>query len=239
MFVLEENTLNWALVIERNRDALKPIIEVLFAMLGLVTRLPVPVYRRVLRLLKPAESAVRRLIVIAARGVVVKPVVPRPKPVGPITGKGKRSGFSFPLFDTRKSFPQFQQIQKRKVAKVAPRFYLVGSDPPGTAPWYAQPCPVAPAVPAPPPLSDGLVDGARITRRLQALQSALADLPRQAKRLARWRLKRANISHLKMRYPMRPGRAPGYRKKKTHEIDEILGECHYFAWEAMKKPDTS
>jgi hypothetical protein len=223
--------LDWALVIDRNTTLLKPIVAALFAVLGLATRLEPGVYRRVLRLLKPAESAVRRLIVIAARGLVVKPVAPRPKPSGPITERGKKFGLSFPLFDTRKSFPE---LRRKRVKRVTPRFYLVGSNPLGTAPWFAQPCPVAPAVPAPPPLSDGLVDAARIT-----LKSALEDLPRQAKRLARWRLKRANISHLKMRYPMRPGRAPGYRKKKTHDIDEILSECHYFAWEAMKEPDTS
>ena len=37
---------------------------------------------------------------------------------------------------------------------------------------------------------DGLVDGARLLRRLTAVTAALADLPRQARRLARWKLKR-------------------------------------------------
>jgi hypothetical protein len=226
-----ENCWSWEGVIDRNTTLLKPIVAALFAMLGLATRLEPGVYRRLLRLLKPAESAVRRLIVIAARGVVAKPVVPRPKPTGPITGTGRKSGLSFPLFDTRKSFPE---LRKKKVLRVAPRFYLAGYDPRVAALWPTPPPPAPPV-----PVSDGLVDAARITRRLQTLKSALENLPRQAKRLARWRLKRANISHLKMRYPMRPGRPPGYRKKKLHEIDEILGDCHYFAWEAMKKPDTS
>jgi hypothetical protein len=225
-----ENCWSWEGVIDRNTTLLKPIVDVLFAMLGLATRLPAPVYRRVLRLLRPTESAVRRLIVIAARGVVVKPVAPRPKPSGPITGTGGKSRCSFPLFDTRKSFPE---LRKKKVLRVAPRFYLAGYDPRVVALW---PTPQPPAPPV--PVSDGLVDAARITRRLQTLKSALENLPRQAKRLARWRAKRANISHLKMRYPMRPGRPPGYRKEKLHEIDDILADCHYFAWEAMKKPDT-
>jgi hypothetical protein len=227
-----EKCWSWEGVIERNTTLLKPIVEALFAMLGLATRLPAPVYRRMLRLLRPTESAVRRLIVIVARGVVVKVAASRPKPAGPITGKGGKSRCSFQLFDTRKSFPE---LRKKKVVRVTPRFYLAGYDPRVAALW---PTPRPPAPPAPPP-TDGLFDAARITRRLQALKSALKDLPRQAKRLARWRLKRANISYLKMRYPMRPGRPPGYRKKKLHEIDEILADCHYFAWEAMKKPDTS
>jgi hypothetical protein len=228
--------LDWDLVIDRNSTALKSIVDVLLAMLGLATRLPSPVYRRVLRLLKPAESAVRRLIVIVARGLVVKPLPARAIPAGTIIGKAKGPNTrpSFQLFDPRKSFPE---LRKKKVMRVTPRFYLAGYDPRVAALWPTTRPPVAPVPPA--PLSDGLVDAARITRRLHALKSALEDLPRQAKRLARWRLKRENISHLKMRYPMRPGRPPGYRAKKAHEIDEILSDCHYFAWEAMKKPDTS
>jgi hypothetical protein len=231
--------MDWALVIDRNSVALKGIVATLFAMLGLVdgasaARIPRALHRAVLRLLRPAESAVRRLIVVAARGVVVKPVAPRPKPSGSITGRGKKFGLSFPLFDTRKSFPE---LRTKRVKRVVPRFYLSGYDPRVAAIFAARQRAATPPPPPPAP-PDGLMDAARLARRLQALKSALEDLPRQAKRLARWRLKRANISHLKMRYPMRPGRAPGYRRKKTHEIDDILSECHYFAWEALK-PDTS
>jgi hypothetical protein len=234
-----ETCWSWEGVIERNTGLLKPIVAALFAMLEGAARLKPGVYRRLLRLLRPAESAVRRLIVIAARGVVAKPFAVKPKPAGPITGRGKRSGTSFQLFDPRKRFVLFQQTQKRKVARVPPRFYLVGSDPHGTAPWFAQPCPVAPAVPVLPPLSDGLVDGARLSRRLHALKSALADIPRQAKRLARWRLRRLSKPHLRKMDVMRYGKAPGYRKKKRHAIDDILADCHSFACEAIRNPDTS
>ncbi len=44
------------------------------------------------------------------------------------------------------------------------------------------------ADPTPPP--DGLVNAERLSRRLQALKLALDDLPRQARRLARWRVRR-------------------------------------------------
>ena len=97
MFYTKEGNLDWALAIERNSEALKGIIAALFAMLGLdgevpVGRLPRSVHRAVLRVLWPAESAVRRLIVIAARGLVVKlkPAASRPMPklAGPI-GKGR------------------------------------------------------------------------------------------------------------------------------------------------------
>ena len=29
-----------------------------------------------------------------------------------------------------------------------------------------------------------------------------------------------------------PARPPGHRKKPIHEVDEILTECHWLAWEA-------
>ena len=86
--------MDWARAIERNSEALKGIIADLFVMLGLsgeatVSRLPRSVHSAVLRVLRPAESAMRRLIIIAARGLVVKlaPTPSRPKPAGPI-GKG-------------------------------------------------------------------------------------------------------------------------------------------------------
>ena len=83
--------MDWALAIERNSEALKGIVAALFAMLGLegeavVGRIPQPLHRAVLRVLRPAESAVRRLIVIAARGLVVKLVPSRPLPLSEAGG---------------------------------------------------------------------------------------------------------------------------------------------------------
>ena len=77
-----------------------------------------------------------------------------------------------------------------------------------------------------------------MNRRLQALKLALEDLPRQARRLARWRVRRENMTSPKFKSPLRPGQPPGHRKKHIHPIDEVLTECHWLAWEAMK-PDTS
>ena len=92
------------------------------------------------------------------------------------------------------------------------------------------------AAPAPPP--DGLVNAERLSRRLQALKLALDDLPRQARRMARWRVRRENMKSPKFKSPLRPGPPPGRRKRQIHPIDEILADCHWLAWEAMK-PDTS
>ena len=222
--------MDWAKAIERNSEALKGIVAALFAMLGLqgdavVGRIPQPLHRAVLRILRPAESAMRRLVVIAARGLVVKlkPAASRPMPAGPI-GKGRASRPSFQLFDPRKNFAELRQ-HHRKFTRNPPRIHFYPYDT------------LRPAHPAAPP-PDGLVGAARLTRRLQALKLALEDLPSQARRLARWRAKRDNMQSPKFKSPLRPGPPPGRRRKPVHLVDEVLIECHGLAFDAMK-PDTS
>ena len=228
--------MDWARAIERNSEALKGIVEALFAMLGLagaatVARIPQPLHSAVLRVLRPAESAVRRLVVIAARGLVVRPAPSLSMPARPI-GQGGHSRPSFQLFDPRKSFASLRQ-HRRTATRLSPRIHFFGGDPRVAALW---PAPRPLAVPAPPP--DGLVNAGRLSRRLQALKLALEDLPRQARRLARWRVRREKAKSPKFKSPLRPGHPPGYRKKPVHEVDEVLIECHGLACDAMK-PDTS
>ena len=188
-------------------------------------------HRAVLRVLRPAESAVRRLIVIAARNVVVKLAPSRPMPTGKVIGKGGGSSLpSFQLFDPRK---RFKAPRARKFTRLVPRIHFFPHDPRISA-LFPAPRPVV----EPPPPPDGLVNAARLTRRLQALKSALDDLPRQAKRLVRWQERRKAAPDFKFLVPLRPGHPPGYRRKPVHEIDDLLIECDWLAWEAMK-PDTS
>ena len=227
--------MDWARAIERNSEALKGIVEVLFAMLGLagtdtVGRIPQPLHCAVLRLLRPAESALRRLIVIAARGLVVKAAPSRSMPAGPIIGKGGNSRPPFQLFDPRKNFAL---THRRTFARIAPRIHFFGNDP-RVAALFPAPRPAA-ELPPPP---DGLVSAARLARRLLALKSALDDLPRQAKRLVRWQQRRKAAPSHKFLSPLRPGHPPGYRRKPVHEVDEVLIECHGLACDAMR-PDTS
>jgi hypothetical protein len=195
--------MDWARAIERNSEALMGIVEVLFAMLGLVGeatvgRISQPLHSAVLRLLRPAESAMRRLIIIAARGLVVKLAPSRPMPAGTIIGKGGNLRVSFQLFDPRKNFAELRQ-DRRTAIRNLPRIHVFGPDPRVAALW---PAPRPPVAPPPPP--DGLVGAARLARRLQALKFALDDLPRQAIRLARWRLRRAAAKAPKFRSPLRP-----------------------------------
>jgi hypothetical protein len=61
--------MDWARAITINRTALTRIVAMLITMVaGYETLVPKPIYHAVLRVLYPAESAVRRLIVMAARG---------------------------------------------------------------------------------------------------------------------------------------------------------------------------
>ena len=228
--------MDWDLAIKRNSKALKGIIEVLFTLLGLdgtdaASRIPRSLHSAVLGVLRPAESAVRRLIVIAARGLVVKVAPSRPMPKGHRIGKG--SGPSRPAFklcDKRIFFPELSN-RRVKYTKNPPRIHVFPYDS-----MVAVPRPVV----VPPPKPDGLVTAARLSRRLQALKSALEDLPHQARRMARWRVRREAAKAPKFTSPLRPGQPPGHRRKPTHEVDNVLTECHWLAWEAMKlKPDTS
>ncbi len=225
--------MDWAKAIKRNSEALREIIEVLFALLGLdgadaASRIPRSLHSAVLAVLRPAESAVRRLIAMAAIGVVVKLFPSRPMAVGTIIGKGRgNSRPSFQLFDPRK---RRKPLRVMKVKRMEPRIHVFPYDSLRSAPR-----PVAKASLPP----DGLVNAARLYRRLMALKSALEDLPRQAKRLVRWEQRRMASPDHKFLSPLRPGRPPGYRRKPIHEVDDVLIECDRLADYALLKPHAS
>jgi hypothetical protein len=231
LFNWETAILDWARAIERNRDALTSIIAALFAMLGMqdggtLGRIERGLHRSVLRVLRPAESAVRRLIVIAARGLVLKPVVSRPMPRGRIIKRGGTTRLpSFPLFDTRRRF-DFNR-PRRIPEHRRPRIWVFDDTPPNVQVF--RPEDFGRSLPAPP---DNAVDGQRLCRRLEALKLALEDLPRQAKRLVRLKARRETLQKQGCAVfisPMRHGLPPGYRKRRTHEVDEVLIECHGLA----------
>ena len=236
--------MDWEKAIAINHSALARIVAALVAMLELaggsaVTRLPEPLYRAVWRVLRPTESALRRLIVIAARGLVVKLPAARPMPKGlAIAGKGS-GRVSFQLFDTRKQFSLAHPTgaAASPITKGGPRIHVFGASP--LVPLFLRPRPAEfrPAkrdIAAP----DGTVSALRLNRRLAAVKLALEDLPRQARRLARWKIRRERIQRPVFRTPLRPGPPPGHRKKPRDEIDFVLKECHALAWDALKE-DTS
>jgi hypothetical protein len=239
--------MDWEMIIERNRERLLAVLAPLFAVLGFDPRrrgeMPRYFYRSWLILLRPAESAVRRLIVIAARGIVVKLRASRVF----AKGLGKKLGLAgededripaFGLIDPLKRFaPEGFEWSKEwgkewGTVPVIPRISVPGL----FDPVFTEPAPV--------PSRDDPIDTAALVRRIQALKEALDNLPRHAKRLARWR-ERRELARKAVKWkpgrlsPFRPGFAPGYHRTGQRQIDAILGDCHYFAVEAWRAPDTS
>ena len=220
--------------IDLNKTALARIVAGLFALLGVageavLARIPKDLHRAIARVLRPAESAVRRLIVVVARITLVKapPPRPRPAPAGLVrTGQGQPR-LAFQLFDPRQRFFR-PQHQAKPGVHAQPRISSFGAGVVRTHSPGREPS----------PSSDGLENSANLLRRLQALKAALDDLPGQARRLARALARRQKSPHLKLKMPMRPGRAPGLRCKPRLEIDHLLHQCDWLGRQALA-PDTS
>jgi hypothetical protein len=211
----EFRLMDWARAVEINRVALTRIVAELLAMIGVVSALNVE------RLLRPTESALRRLIVIAARGLVVKLEPKRPMPKGKVIVRKGTGRPNFPLFDRRKSFdfikpenPLFVELRTYESNPFNPFSSFYGSRP---------------------IKRDDGIEVTQLSRRLAAVVDALENLPQQALRLARWKARRKNIKNAKFTSPLRPGPPPGYRHKPVAEIDFVLKECHGLAWDALNE----
>ena len=112
----------------------------------------------------------------------------------------------------------------------------VGFDP--RVPLFLRKAAAVAPVPPPPPMPDDTVNAMRLSRRLAAIKSALEDLPRQARRYARWQAKPADARRPQLASALRRGSPPGHRNKPIHQVDEILTECDWLARQAPM-PDTS
>ncbi len=133
--------MDWARAIERNSEALEGIIEALFAMLGLasdatVSRIPQPLHRAVLRVLRPAESAMRRLIVIAARGLVVKAGTLAAHADGAQDRKGQHAS---PLLPALRSTETFQARAGHEIHPACPAHPFLRNRSPGGSPVASAP----------------------------------------------------------------------------------------------------
>lgn len=207
---------NWA--IELHRGSLKRVLASIAAMIGISTQdepamqigapqplaekpsttltLPRYLHRIVARLLLTAESATRRLIITAARDVVVtlpgqRPERPKRVLMTPIlrslgiavvappaqvaaaaqehTRKPTPARVSLPLFDPPQKI--FGPRRPFSLSRSIPRIWFPG----------------AADSPRPPrPSRDDPVDASRLILRLGAVGRALDDLPKQARRFARW-----------------------------------------------------
>ncbi len=224
--------MDWARAIRRNRDQLRQIVLVLFALAGMRVGGSLFTLRRsvvgaIMLVLRPAESAVRRLIVIAAYGLApsTKPRRPwqgLPDPLRGGAGGGGDAAQSFPafkLFDPLKSFDPESIWDAEPVWQsgygLAPCFTCNSENP------------------------DHPLDATRLGQRLNALIRAIDNLPHQARRLARWQAKRderLKVCKPTRISPLRPGLPPGWRERKIHEIDVVLRECHGLANDRLNAP---
>ncbi|MGB8818369.1 MAG: hypothetical protein WCC66_10665 [Rhizobiaceae bacterium] len=222
--------MDWTLAITRNRDALRRIVAALFALAGLkvggsVSTLPRHVYHAVLWVLRPAESAVRRLITIAAQGLVLKPQPPRAAPAGLVLREGSARVQAFALLDPLKQFDPEAVWDIGEPTLV----HVEGSFDPALG-FREVPSSLAP------------INANLIGLRLNALMRALDDLPGQARRLVRWQTRRdlALAENRPVRLsPIRPGPPPGKRHRSRHEVDDVLRECHGLALDLLNAADTS
>ena len=218
--------MDWKGVISRNCETLSRIVATLFALAGDgAAKVERRAYFAALRILRPAESALRRLIIIAALGLALKPRSGAAFPERLMAGEGSSSRApAFALLDPLKSF-----------ACRAPQT-VPGHMPRISVPGLFDPVfPPVRRIAAP----EDLVNAENLCRRIEALRLALANVPKQAKRLARWRAKRdlalaGNMPRrVKRLSPFRPGHPPGHRKRHAHEVDYLLKECHALALDAM------
>jgi hypothetical protein len=105
-------------------------------------------------------------------------------------------------------------------------------------PGFTEPAPI-PVKPVLRP--EDPVDATGLCRRLLSSRRALANLPREARRLARWRARnKIKPGRRRVVPPLRIGRPPGGRKHPTHAVDHILKECQALALDVLSPlPDTS
>ncbi|MFH1795084.1 MAG: hypothetical protein ABIK36_15990 [Pseudomonadota bacterium] len=216
--------------------------------------LPRRVHRAVYRLLRAAEAAVRRLIIVVGRDMVaaapaLPPVQPKRGPLvthvpivvpglGLALGPAAAETPAQPTAQRKLSFPLLDPLPDPD----APPFHIRSSGVPrisipGWTPLFA-------IAPKHDPSPNDPIDAGYLRLRLEALSRALGDLPRQAMRLARWRARCEALRKTGRAgsvSPLRPGRAYGLHRpgspRREHEVDDVLRDLHYFAYEARR--DTS
>jgi len=193
----------------------------------------------IFRVLRPAESAARRLIFNETRRMEEVAYVPPPardksKRTGTgQTGSGKKRGRRKPRFrliDPRKFlaelYPNRRTRRRRAAGKPSTEPKLLAR----IAGFDGQPDCAIWSEPQPEVSPDDPVDATRMLRRMEALKLALEDVPTQAQRMLREIAKRkaappgpASVP------PLRYGLPPGFCKRGDHEVFEILSECHKLA----------
>jgi hypothetical protein len=185
-----------------------------------------------LRLLRPAESAARRLIIASARGLAVALPPPRKREARPATVEPllRRFGIAVVMSPTdiasaaaarrtaalRAARPRTPCLPLFDPPRRSPRRQKTRIVPAHAAPRILLPGLVQPYSLPPLPSPDDAIDATRLALRLAALAAALEDLPGQARRFARWKARGA-ASILPCEEVSSPGLAFGKRKDRLRD----------------------
>ena len=244
--------MDWNRAIEENRAALMRILALLVSMTGLAGPAQAFAFLRneaasyephsigrlrhtnILRLLRPMEVAVRRLVIIAARGLVGKLPACKPKKKQPKRKPATRH-VSLPLIEPNKPFRlNVERKPKQPKPSPGPRIRFFDASP--LVPIF-QPRPKRR-----PPVYRDRITTARLMWRMVAIARVLENIPRKAQHLANWRARRDALGNSARRFsPVRPGPAPYSHpsRARRHEIHDIAINLHSLAHWAWQPPDTS
>jgi hypothetical protein len=233
--------MDWTAAIERNRTALLAVAGAIAALIGGRDgegRIARGLRSAALALLRPAESALRRLIIIAARGLAATLRPSRrmlQRPIGSASPSDRTPAFR--LTDPAMRFVPLSRVRSGGIPRIR-TFWNFGDSAlfrhANKAHCHRNSRNSDP---------EALVDVRRLRLRLGALEAALSDLPRQARRLARlrarWTLRPVAPGALP-RTPLRIGHPPGHGRNPTDEvdrdIDDVLRDCHALALDAWAQP---
>ncbi|MCX7305183.1 MAG: hypothetical protein NTV73_12745 [Hyphomicrobiales bacterium] len=226
--------------------------------------LPRYLHRAILRLLRPAESAARRLAVALAHSLPPPPALsprkaraaPTPRPRSLLVRAGVGTGIVIrrdapppaglahlvPAKPASRSFPLVDPLPRWRISR---HWRRAAGIPRISAPGLAQRSAVADCWP---PSSDDQLDAIHIDRRLTALACVLDDLPGLARRFLRWRERRDRAvaaGRIHRITVLRGGRPPGGRlvrydpdalhRRNIREVDEILAYANSLARYALER----
>lgn len=183
------------LAMARAWPQLERLAALVAALLGLFDgRVPARISRGArlgaLRLLRPAEALVRRLIVMMAYLMDVQPVPAALSPAHVQHETVKRGQGTQPRFRLFEPLPGFARVF---AAPAAPQ----GPEKAGESP------------------AERPVSAAMLVRRLEGLEAVLAAPEAHARRYARWRARRRRMARPGRTDPVRPGYPPGVRSRHT------------------------
>lgn len=249
--------MDWTLALKRNQDILRRSVAWLFKWLALevggsVDELPLHQKRTVYFVLRPAESALRRLVYAAmlALSITAPPAAERAVASGRThkkAGAAKRERrFLFRLTDPRPPL-DLEPNKPNVVAGPGPSItdlWCPNSLAQRQA-WFAEQQAYQERLKR---LQEASLSAKGLCRRLNAMIGALDDLEGQALRMARLearmkrRFERCGTPHVR---PIGRGRPPGFRRLpeyRRHEVDDALKDCHQLVNLAeieFAPPDTS